>query len=364
MDKKRMVSLLAVTIIIMSLFTGCGVRHDKSPNQGGIKPATVAIKIGLVTGEGGINDSSFNQSIYEGITKAAKELGIEQIPAVESKRQDAYEPNLITMSGVSDLTVGCGLMMSQAMANVSKKLINKKFVIVDAIVNSPNTLSITFKEEEGSFLAGVLAGKITKTNKVGFIGGKEGEVINRFESGFIAGVMSVNSESGKLLMPVNAKTPGKNVKYVDSFDDQEKGMEVGKMLYNSGCDIVFHAAGGAGLGLFKAAKEMNKLAIGVDSDQAAALPEYKDVIVFSMEKKVGESVYDAIKDFKDGKFQGGEHKVLGIKEDKVGIAPTINKKVSKEYVELANKYKEAIKEGKFKVPGTRDELKKFRVPQL
>ncbi|MBM7870496.1 basic membrane protein A [Clostridium pascui] len=364
MNKKRIVSLLAATIMTMSLLAGCGGGEKKPADQGGTKPAATALKVGLVTDQGGINDGSFNQSAHEGITRATKDLGVEQIPAVESKQQDAYEPNLRTMAGAADLTVGCGFMMSQAMANVSKQLTDKKFVVVDAVVDSPNTLSITFKEEEGSFLAGVLAGKMTKTNKVGFIGGKEGEVINRFESGFIAGVMSVNPEAGKLLMPVNAKTPGKNVKYVDSFDDQQKGVEAAKMLYNSGCDIVFHAAGGVGLGLFKAAKEMNKWAIGVDSDQAAALPDYKDVIAFSMEKKVGESVYDAIKDLKGGSFQGGQHKVLGIKEDRVGIASTVNEKVSKEYIELANKYKEAIKEGKFKVPGTRDELKDFKAPQL
>lgn len=364
MNKKRIVSLLAATIMTMSLLAGCGGGEKKPADQGGTKPAATALKVGLVTDQGGINDGSFNQSAHEGITKAAKDLGIEQVPAVESKQQDAYQPNLKTMSGVADLTVGCGFMMSQAMSEVSKQITDKKFVVVDAVVNSPNTLSITFKEEEGSFLAGVIAGKMTKTNKVGFIGGKEGEVINRFESGFIAGVMSVNPEAGKLLMPVDVKTPGKNAKYLDSFDDQQKGVEAAKMLYNSGCDIIFHAAGGAGLGLFKAAKEMNKWAIGVDSDQAAALPAYKDVIAFSMEKKVGESVYDTIKDVKDGKFQGGQHKVLGIKEDRVGIAPTINEKVPKEYVELANKYKEAIKEGKFKVPGTRKELKDFKAPQL
>ncbi|KAJ50401.1 basic membrane protein A [Clostridium tetanomorphum] len=366
MNKKRVLSLLAATVMSVSLFAGCG-GAEKKP-EGGKEPEKQEqkLKVGLVTDQGGVNDGSFNQSAHKGIEKAVEDLGIEQINAIESKQQEQYEPNLKTMAGAADLVVGCGFMMEQAMQNVSSQISNKKFLIVDAEVKTGNTLSITFKEEEGSFLAGVIAGKMTKTNKVGFIGGKEGPVINRFECGFAAGVMSVNPEAGKLLMPIDEKTPGKNVKYIDSFDDQQKGIEGAKMLYNSGCDIVFHAAGGAGLGLFKAAKEMNKWAIGVDSDQAAdpKLKDYKNVILISMEKKVGASVIDTIKSIQDGSFKGGEHKVLGIKEDRVGIAPTINQKVTKESLELSDKYKEAIKADKFKVPGTRKELLKFKAPQI
>lgn len=364
MNKKRLLSLLTAAVMSVTLLAGCG-GGEKKP-ESGKEPAKqeTKIKVGLVTDEGGVNDGSFNQSAHEGIEKAVKELGIEQINAIESKQQEQYEPNLKTMASASDLVVGCGFMMEQAMSNVSKQLGDKKFLIVDAIVGSPNVSSITFKEEEGSFLAGVIAGKMTKSNKVGFIGGKEGDVIGRFESGFIAGVMSVNPEAGKLLMPKDAKTPGTMVRYVDSFTDQQKGVEAAKMLYNAGADIVFHAAGGVGLGVFKAAKEMNKFAIGVDSDQAAALPEYKDVILVSMEKKVGESVIDTIKAVKDGTFKGGEHKVVGIKEDRVGLAPTIHPDVKKDALELSDKYKAAIKDGKFKVPATREELKGFTVPQI
>jgi basic membrane protein A len=367
MNKKRVLALLAATVMTVSLFAGCG-GGEKKPEAGAPEKQETKLKVGLVTDEGGINDGSFNQSAHEGITKAEKDLGIEQVNPIESKQQEQYEPNLKTMAGASDLVVGCGYMMKQAMTNVSKQMSDKKFLIIDDVVDTPNTMSITFKEEEGSFLAGVIAGKMTKTNKVGFIGGKEGDVINRFESGFVAGVMSVNPEAGKLLMPVGDNvdklSPGKNVKYVDSFTDQQKGVEAAKMLYNSGCDIIFHAAGGVGLGVFKAAKEMNKWAIGVDSDQAAALPEYKDVILVSMEKKVGASVIDTINAVKDGSFKGGEHKVLGIKEDRVGLAPTINPKVTKESLELSDKYKAAIKADKFKVPGTRKELREFKAPQI
>lgn len=362
MSKKRIIALLAAAVMSVSLFAGCGGEKTEPSKDTANKEAT--LKVGLVTDDGGVNDGSFNQSANRGIAEAVKELGIEQINSIESKQQDQYQPNLKHMSEAADLIVGCGYMMTQAMNNISKQVPDKKFLIVDSEVKNPNVLSVTYKEQEGSFLAGVIAGKMTKTNKIGFIGGKEGEVINRFECGFVAGVMSVNPEAGKLLMPVNEKTPGKNVKYIDSFSDQQKGVEGAKMLYNSGCDIIFHAAGGAGLGLFKAAKEMNKWAIGVDSDQAAALPEYKDVILISMEKKVDATVKDVIKDIQNDKFQGGKHLVLGIKEDKVDIAPTRHEKLSKEALELSEKYKENIKNGKFTVPGTRKELKEFKVPQI
>ncbi|WP_027623752.1 BMP family lipoprotein [Clostridium lundense] len=371
MNKKRVLSLLAATVMSVSLFAGCG-GGEKKP-EAGKEPAKqeAKLKVGLVTDEGGVNDGSFNQSALVGIGKAEKELKIEKISPIESKQQNAYQPNLKTMATTADLIVGCGFMMKDAMKNVSSEIKDKKFMIVDDIVDTPNTVSITFKEQEGSFLVGVIAGKLTKTNKIGFIGGREGEVINRFESGFAAGVMSVNPEAGKLLMPVgenvNKLSPGKNVKYIDSFTDQQKGYEAAKMLYNSGCDIIFHAAGGAGTGLFKAAKELNRYAIGVDSDQAAdpKLEKYKDTIIISMEKQVGESVIDVIKSIQEGKFQGGKHLVLGIKEDRVRVAPTINEKVvTKESKELSDKYKEAIKADKFKVPGTRKELKAFKVPQI
>ncbi len=360
MNKKRLIATLASVAVVASLFAGCAGKNETPAGDNKAKK----IKVGLVTDQGGVNDGSFNQSANEGITKAVKDLGIEKLNPIESKQQDAYEPNLKTMSGTADLTIGCGFMMMQAMENVSKQVTDKKFLIVDAVVNQPNVLSITYKEHEGSFLAGVIAGKMTKTNKIGFVGGKEGDVINRFECGFVAGVMTVNPEAGKLLMPKDEKTPGQMVKYVDSFGDQGKGYEAAKLLYNAGADIVYHAAGGAGLGVFKAAKDMGKYAIGVDSDQAVTAKDYKDVILYSMEKRVDVAAIDTIKAVQDGSFKGGTHKVLGIKEGAVGIAPTIHKDVPKDALDLSKKAEDDIKSGKINVPGTRKELLEFKAPEL
>lgn len=362
MSKKRLLSMLAAAAVVTTLFAGCGAKETPAP-AGDKKPAT-KVKVGLVTDQGGVNDGSFNQSADEGMKKAVTDLGIERLNPIESKQQDAYEPNLKTMSSTADLTVGCGFMMQQAMDNVSKQTADKKFLIIDSEVKNPNVLSISFKEHEGSFLAGVVAAKTTKTGKIGFIGGKEGDVINRFESGFVAGIASVNPDMAKALMPKDEKTPGPNAIYVDSFDDQGKGYEAAKTLYNSGVDIIYHAAGGVGLGVFKAAKEMNKFAIGVDSDQAVTAAGYKDVILFSMEKKVGVAVYDTIKDLQGGNFAGGTKKTLGIKESAVGLAPTINAATSKDGIELSKKAETMIKDGKIVVPGTRKELLGFKPVEI
>jgi basic membrane protein A and related proteins len=365
MIKKRMMAALAAASVAVTMFAGCANKSETSPPSGNTgNTSTKKVRVGLVTDQGGVNDGSFNQSANEGIQKAAKELDVEALSAMESKQQDQYEPNLKKMSTVADLTIGCGFMMMQAMDNVSKQVADKKFLIVDAVVSNPNVLSVTFKEHEGSFLAGVIAGKMSKTGKIGFIGGKEGDVINRFETGFIAGVASVNPDAAKLLMPKDEKTPGTNVRYIDTFDAGGKGYEAAKLLYNSGIDIIYHAAGGAGYDVFKAAKEMNKFAIGVDSDQAVTAKDYKDVIIFSMEKKVGVAAYDAVNALKNNTFAGGTLKVLGIKEGAVGIAPTIHSAVPSEAVDLSKKVETDIKDGKITVPGTRKELLAFKAPEI
>ena len=151
--------------------------------------------------------------------------------------------------------------MADAMTAIAKKYPDKKFAIIDSVVNAKNVLSLNFKEQEGSFLTGIIAGKMTKTNKIGFIGGKDFELINRFAAGYIAGAKSVNP---------NVKF---DIRYADDFANPTKGEELATSMYNGGCDIVYHAAGGTGLGLFKAAKSMSKpdkklWAIGVDQDQS------------------------------------------------------------------------------------------------
>ena len=350
-------------IIILSalFFTGIGCGGTQG---GGAQGGSGGLKVGLVTDTGGANDGSFNEGADRGIKKAEKNLGITRLNPIESLQQEQYQPNLKTMAGAADLTVGAGFMMASSMKAVSEQVPDKKFLMIDTTVESPNVLSYMFKENEGAYLAGVMAGTITKTNKIGFIGGKEGDVIERFEAGFAAGVASVNPEAAKGLIPANANSHGTFVRYIDSFNDQSKGKEAANILYNSGADIIFHCAAGAGEGVFLAAKEKGKYAIGVDSDQAKLLPNYADVILFSVIKKVDEAVYNAIENLQKGEFKGGSTVKLGVKEDGVGISETINDAVTDEAKDAAKRAEEVVRSESLIIPDTLAKLLKFEAPSL
>ncbi|NEZ47102.1 BMP family ABC transporter substrate-binding protein [Clostridium niameyense] len=368
MKKKKLVALVASAIMVVTLFAGCG-NSESADSSSANKDKK--IKVGLSTDEGGLNDKSFNQAADTGVKKAQKEFGIDYKP-IESKQKEDYESNLEALVNDNcDLTFGVGFQVEPSIKNIAEKYSDKKFVIIDpndSKVDKKNLQAIKFKEEEGSFLMGVIAGKMTKTNKVGFIGGKDNVLIKRFEVGFAAGVKAVNPEAAKGLIGKGSEK-GSMVKYADSFGDTNKGYELAKSLYGSGCDVIYHAAGGVGIGLFKAAKELTKpdkpvWAIGVDLDQSVTVPEYKDIILSSMIKKVDVATYKAIKSVIDGKFEGGKYIELGLKEDGVDIAPTSDKNTPKEVLDLVDKYKKDIKEDKFKVPATREDLQKFNAPEV
>ncbi|MCM1988444.1 BMP family lipoprotein [Oceanirhabdus seepicola] len=361
MKLKKIFAILISVMLLISLVS-CKTEGNKEGNKNEGDKAK-QYYVGLVTDEGGINDKSFNQSANEGALRAKDEFGI-QYKAIESSSKEDYEENLETLvDDGADLVFGVGFQMAESLKNVAQKYPDNKFVIIDSSVDLPNVQSVSFKEHEGSFLVGVIAGKMSKANKIGFIGGKDFELINRFEVGFAAGVMSVNPEAGKLLM--NRKT----VKYADSFSDVNKGYELGKALIDEGCDVLYHAAGGVGIGMFTIVDETVKggkeaYAIGVDMDQSETLPKYKDVIISSMIKRVDTGTYTAIKDLAGEKFEGGKIVELGLAEDGVGIADTTKDKVDSEIMTLVEKYRGMIVDGNIKVPSSLDELKTFEAPEV
>ncbi len=371
MKKKKLIACIAAIAMVGSLFVGCGSQSTNTSNGSEKKQ----IKAGLATDDGGINDKSFNQSADKGLKMAEKQLGIKS-KAIESKSKENYVQNLqlISQDFDADLTFAVGYQMKKALEDVATQEKDKKFAIIDTVVNKPNVASLLFKEQEGSFLVGVIAAKMTKTNKIGFIGGNESDVIGRFEAGYIAGAKSVNP---------NVKI---DIRYAESFTDSNKGYEIAKAEYNSGCDIIMHAAGGAGLGLFQAASELKKSgknvwAIGADMDQVLSLldsngkPQYADVILTSMVKKVDVATIEAIKEVKEGKFKAGT-KNFGLKEDAVCIAPSsrgevpnelkglVKSHIPSDVIKLSDKYAEAIKSGKIKVPSTPKEAKEFKCAPL
>lgn len=357
---KKIISIVSAIVVAATLFSGC----SSSTGTGtGTKSSSTAkaIKIGLSTDQGGLNDKSFNQAADTGIKKAVSELGNIDYKPIESHKKDDYQANLQSLVDYgSDIVFAIGFQMADDLQTIAKKYPDKKFAIVDNSYapNQPkNIVSLDFKEQEGSFLMGVIAAKTTKTNKLGFVGGMDSELIHKFAAGYIAGARTINPN-------IEVK-----VTYTNDFADTTKGKEQATTLYNAGCDIVYHAAGGAGLGVFQAAEDAKKSgktvwAIGVDQDQAVTVPEDADVILTSMIKRVDSATYDTVKDLKNGKFDGGQVKEFGLKENGVGYAPTSSKNVAKDVLDLVDKYKQAIIDGKIVVPTKVDDANKFTTTPL
>ncbi|MDT8717572.1 BMP family ABC transporter substrate-binding protein [Clostridium sp. 19966] len=353
MNKKKVLAVVAALTIAASLFAGCS---KKSDNSGTTSDSTKksSLKVGLSTDESGINDKSFNQSAHEGLQKAVKDFGVDY-KYLESKSADDYQSNLDSL--VADgrqLIFGVGYQMADTVGAEADKNKNTKFVIIDSEVKKDNVVSYEFKANESSFLAGVVAAKATKSNKIGFIGGKDGDLINAFEVGFEAGVQSVN--------------PSATVKaiYVNSFGDASLGKTAAEQLINDNYDVIYHAAGQVGMGMFEAVKNANAngkkvWAIGVDMDQSKTAPQYADIILASALKRVDMATYAATKSVIDNTFKGNTVVSLGLKEGGVDLAET---HVDSATADLVKKYSDAIKADKIKVPATKAEYKEFKPTTL
>ena len=273
---------------------------------------------------------------------------------LQSNAQSDYEPNLNTLvhnNGGYDLIFGIGYLMEDAVKKVANANPKTNFAIVDDVIDAPNVTSITFKEEQGSFLVGVVAGLTTKSNKIGFVGGEKSALIKKFENGFKAGVKTVNPDAEVL------------VQYAGSFAAADKGQAIASSQYGQGADIIYHAAGGTGNGVFNEAKNLKKKGkdvwvIGVDRDQYdAGQPE--GVTLTSMVKRVDNAVAQVSTDALNGKYHGGEVLEYGLKDNGVGIAPEHQDNISKDVLSKVDEYKQQIIDGDITPPTTDDEYKTF-----
>jgi basic membrane protein A and related proteins len=345
-------SLLSALVLV----SACKKQEEAKPEAAPANNAPAAaapkpkmLKVGLVTDVGGRGDHSFNDSALRGLelwgagkkmeggsykdatpeelketlpqdlaTRGIAPVGVTPV-VLQSKVPEDYEPNLQTLvdEGVS-LAVGVGFMLENAVETVAKRNPDAKFLLIDSplvsadgkVYTLPNVRTVMYREEQGSFLVGALAGLVSKNNKVGFVGGMEVPLIKKFEAGFRAGVAAVNPKATVL------------VNYTGSFDNVSAGKQVGQDLVNKGADVVYHAAGSDGLGVIQAVKEARAagkpvFAIGVDSDQSHLAPE---AVLTSMLKRVDLGVYEAVRDLSQGKLEGGDV-MLGLKEGGVTYAP-------------------------------------------
>ncbi len=310
--------------------------------------AGAKFKVAMVTDVGGVNDQSFNQSAWEGLQRTQKDFGINV--AYKESRQDAdYAPNMETLTDAEyNLIWGIGFLMGDAIKETAQINPDQKYAIIDFSYGDKtpkNVTGVVFQEEQPSFLVGYIAGKLTKANKVGFVGGIKFPLIEKFEYGYMTGVKLANPKC-KILS-----------QYAESFTDAAKGKAITNNMYQQGADIVFHASGGVGDGVIEAAKEKGKWAIGVDKDQNFLAP---DNVLTSAMKRVDNAIYDVVRRLKDGQWKGGDTVVYNLSNNGVGIAPTSGKHVPASVLKEVDQLIARIKKGEIVVPATKNEFDKFK----
>jgi basic membrane protein A len=328
------------------LLAGCtGSSKEGGLTGGGGKGGSFTV--GVVFDSGGLGDKSFNDSANAGLERAKKELGITVKPVSSQTARD-YSTNLDALaSGDCQLVIAVGLNEGDALKDIAKKYPKVHFAIVDGFVDAPNVRSLDFAEEQGSFLAGFVAGSVSKSHTIGFVGGQELDLIRKFYTGYAAGALTANPAT-------NVLAP----KYVGNWENVDTAHADALQLFGSGADIVYHAAGRAGGGVIKAAEEQGKFAIGVDSDQ-----DYlsKGHVLTSMIKHVDEAVFATVKDEKDGKFSPGQ-KIYDLAANGVGLSEMTFTKdvVGANVLSAVDDVRKKIISGEIKVPSTPEQLDTFK----
>jgi basic membrane protein A len=347
-------------------------------------------KIGLVTDVGGRGDESFNDSALRGLEMwaagkrytaggyvalqdsefqsslpsyfAERGVSVSHLSVtplvIYSKAQEDYEPNLeLLVNQKVAIVIGVGCMLENAVEAAAKRHPEAKFLLIDSPIcdsgnppkpySLPNVVTYTFREHEGAFLVGAIAGMVTKTGKIGFVGGMELPIIRKFEAGFKAGIRTTNPSAEVL------------VAYTGCFDQPEAGKKTANDQLSKGADIVMHASGSCGLGVIDACRDAGKFAIGVDSDQSFRAP--KNVLT-SQIKHVDLAVYETVRDVVNGTFTGKDV-CKGLKEGAVGYAPIrVEIPDRQKVIDKAEKLRRMVIEGKIVVPNSPDELEKFTPP--
>ncbi len=263
---------------------------------------------GLLFDMGGKFDKSFNEAAYNGAEAFKKKTGIEYLefePTNEAQREQALRR--MARRGAT-VIVGVGFSQTSAIETVAKEYPDVKFTLIDGVTEAPNVQSVVFKEHEGSFLVGMLAAMASKTGKVGFVGGMDIPLIRKFACGYEQGAKHVDPEV-QILVNMTGNTP-------EAWNDPTKGGELARSQFDRGADVIFAAAGGTGVGVYQAAKDLGKLAIGVDSNQNHLHP---GTMLSSMVKRVDVAVREAFATAQAGTWAPGIT-VLGLAEDGVGWA--------------------------------------------
>ncbi len=295
--------------------TGTGT-DDAATDAGG--DDTSDVRVGLALDVGGLGDKSFNDAANRGLQQAIDEglVAEENTKLIETNQTGSNrDANMVNLADSGyDLVLGIGFSFSPAVDEIAGDYPDQYFGIVDGFAaEADNVANLTFKEHEGSFLVGAAAAMKSETGTIGFLGGQEGTgLIEKFEAGYVAGAKAVDPDIEVLVEYIGDS--------VQAFVDVTKGEALSEKMYDQGADVIYHASGQSGLGLFKAAVAADKYAIGVDSDQSlTASPEERELILTSMLKRVDTAVYNAIKQVVEDDWESGTQ-VYGLADEGVDYA--------------------------------------------
>ncbi len=356
MFKKKLSAFLALALA-SAMLVGCGASGNDSAQAEGAAETDDSKPSFVFVCTGQLGDKSFNDSANAGIEEIAASLGCETRVIEVGRDQTKWEPTFqdLAEEGEYDVIISNGSSSIETIQKVAEEFPEQKFVAFDCTIENdkyPNLYAISYKQNEGSYLAGVLAALVTKSdmenanadNKIGFIGGSEHPIITDFLVGYIAGAKSVDPDIKVY------------VSYIGSWDDTAKGKETAIAQYNQGVDIIFPAAEQAGLGCVEAAVEMDKYIIGVDSDQSmlfAGVDEDKaNVILTSVLKNVGDSLVRMANMEIEGTVPWGSYEELGIAENGAGIADNeyFQKNVPDDIKSVIEEKKQEVIDGNVEIP--------------
>ena len=307
------------------------------------------IGVGMVTDEGGIEDQSFNMSAWEGLQVLCENKGVTTGYIVPESEAEFYDSFVSMADAGYGLCWGIGYAGADALLQAAADRPDTHFAIVDnAYEETPfNVTAVVFQAQEPSFMVGYIAAAVTHTGKIGFIGGMENEVIDSFRYGYQAG-----AEYAKFLYGKNVEIA---VDYAGSYDDEEKGYEMARQMYADGCDIIFHAAGGTGIGVIRAAKDTGQYVIGVDRDQSDLAPEN---VLTSALKNVNIAVEMVSETYLRGEDIGGKTYRFGMTEGAVGI-PENHSNYRDEIYDFALIVMDKIKSGEIVPPANAEEYEAY-----
>ena len=342
--------LLILVAVLLAVHVALLFVH---PSGAAVPPTGDAVDVGIVFDMGGRGDKSFNDGAYIGAERAEKELGV-RIRFIEPGEGSDREAGLRLLAAEGmDIVIGVGFIFTDDLTQLAREYPNTNFAGVDysvaqdkdgKVIQPPGNLAaLKFREEQGSFLVGAIAALVGKSKKVGFVGGMNFPLIHKFEMGYIAGVKSVCPDC-EVLSQYAGVTP-------EAFRNPGKGKELALSQYQQGVNVIFHASGSTGLGVFEAARQTGKLAIGVDADQYKEAPGY---VLTSMVKRVDNAVFDAIKRVKEKRFKGGIYQ-YGLAEDGVGYVYDKNneKMIPADVRARVEVLKQEIISGRISVPSTK-----------